>query len=323
MLEHGGQLLKASQQFGIPIENWLDLSTGINPISYPIGLIPTERLNRLPENNDRLHEIASRYYQTNNILAVSGSQWAIEHLPLLFDKKRIGVVSPSYFEHQQQWEKAGHKIISITEGRIDEYISKIDILIIVNPNNPTGKYYSKSQLTQWQNCLQNQGGYLIIDEAFLDCQPTQSKIEQSAQDNLIILRSIGKFFGLAGIRIGFVHAPDWIIESLQNLQGEWTIPNTSAWIAEQALADKNWQQKMRQKLPIMREETIQWIKRLAIDNLQVTASTELFVYLETKDAKKIYQTLGQQAILVRQFENPSAIRIGLNLVQRSLNINSL
>lgn len=308
MSKHGGQLIKASQKYGIPLEDWLDLSTGINPVSYPVKNIPASVLNQLPENDDRLIHAAKAYYKTQNVLTVSGSQWAIEQLPFLFPISRVGVINPSYYEHALQWQKAGHQIIEIIEGEVDNCLSDIDILIIINPNNPTGKFFSKKQLLSWHDSLQKKGGTLIIDEAFMDITPNKSLVSDNMLESLIILRSIGKFFGLAGIRIGFVIAEPKFLLRLKKCQGLWAISNTSAWIAEQALRDLVWQKKMRLQLPVMRKKTVKWLESIG---LRVSCATDLFIYVQTEEAEKIYLSLAKLGVLVRYFEEDNSLRFGL------------
>ena len=110
MLEHGGKLLRAAQHYGIPLTDWLDLSTGINPEVYPVRAIDPACWNRLPEDDDGLEAAAAAYYGNDRLLVLPGSQAGIQALPATFRPLVIACVSPLYEEHPQAWERAGHKL---------------------------------------------------------------------------------------------------------------------------------------------------------------------------------------------------------------------
>ena len=248
MLKHGGRLLEAAQQYQIPQSEWLDLSTGINPNGYPIPEIPHSTWQRLPEEQDGLLSAAKQYYQCQSILAVAGSQAAIQSLPLLRSTGITGIVTPSYAEHAHAWEKAGHTILTMAAHEIDQYISQLDTLVLVNPNNPTADTFSQKQCLNWLENLNQRQGWLIIDEAFIDCTPELSLSKLLPLKGLIILRSIGKFFGLAGLRTGFVLAEAAILNTLNELLGPWPLSNPSRFVCTYALQDKTWQEKAQQQL---------------------------------------------------------------------------
>lgn len=308
MLEHGGHLIAAAKQYNIPVTQWIDLSTGINPNGWPIPPIPAECWQRLPESDDGLIEAAKQYYQCQSVLPVAGSQAAIQSLPLLRKKSKVGVLSLAYAEHAYNWKKAGHDIIELTESTINDAVHKLDVLILINPNNPTAQRFTKSQLFDWHKQLQLRNGWLIIDEAFIDSTPENSLSSYPVTDGLIILRSIGKFFGLAGIRCGFVIAPDPIIKQLNQLLGPWTISHPSRYIATAALLDINWQQNTQLELT---KQSNRLALLLHNSGLKISSQTDLFVWIQTKSAKQIHQFLAQQGILTRLFNKPQSLRFGL------------
>jgi len=308
LLEHGGHLIEAAKKYNIPVNQWLDLSTGINPNGWPIPDIPAECWQRLPEPDDGLIDAAKNYYQCQSILPVAGSQAAIQSLPLLRNKSTVGVLSLAYAEHAYSWKKAGHEVIELSETTITNQLHKLDVLILINPNNPTAQRFTKTQLLEWHQQLQQRNGWLIIDEAFIDSTPEHSLSSYPLNDGLIILRSIGKFFGLAGIRCGFVITNHHILKQLDELLGPWTISNPSRYIATAALLDLNWQNKTQCDL---KNQSNRLALLLQNNGFKITARTDLFHWIQTDNAEYIHHTLAEQGILTRLFHNPLSLRFGL------------
>lgn len=308
MLEHGGRLLAAAEKYAIPVADWIDLSTGINPNGWPVPAIPGSCWQRLPETEDGLITAARQYYQCENLLAVAGSQAAIQALPLLRSCSRVGVLSPAYNEHAACWQKAGHQLLSLTPETIAENIDLLDVLVIINPNNPSGTLFSKAQLLDWHDKLQRRAGWLVIDEAFIDVNPEHSLASLPAGDGLIILRSIGKFFGLAGIRCGFVIAQQPLLNALDENLGVWTISHPSRYIAMLALLDQDWQQQTRLDLTAQSERLQQL---LTTHRLKPDGSTALFQWCKTPHAAIIHHELARLGILTRLFNQPDSLRFGL------------
>jgi len=308
LLEHGGHLIDAAEKYTIPLEQWIDLSTGINPNGWPIPSIPNECWQRLPESSDGLLAAAKQYYQCQSILPVAGSQAAIQALPLLRQHSKVGVLAPAYAEHAYSWKKAGHQVIELSIESIDTQLSQLDALILINPNNPAGQGFSKTQLLSWHQQLKQRNGWLVVDEAFIDSNPEQSLSHHPVDEGLIILRSIGKFFGLAGIRCGFVIATQQILNQLNEKLGPWTISHPSRYIATAALLDKSWQTKTRLEL---NKQTNRLALLLNQKSLKTTAITALFIWVKTDDAKQIHHALAQKGILTRLFTQPLSLRFGL------------
>ncbi|MCK5354148.1 MAG: threonine-phosphate decarboxylase, partial [Methyloprofundus sp.] len=280
-----------------------------NPNGYPIPDIPALIWQRLPEEQDELIPAAQDYYQCQSMLAVAGSQAAIQSLPLLRTAAgTTGIVSPSYAEHAYAWKKAGHTIVNMQAHDIDQYIEKLDTLVLVNPNNPTAATFSQKQCLGWLENLNQRQGWLIIDEAFIDCTPDLSLSKLLPLKGLIILRSIGKFFGLAGLRAGFVLAEPAILTPLNELLGPWALSNPSRFICTHALRDKAWQAQTRQQL---QQQSQRLHGLLSQYQLIPTGSTQLFQWLQTQYAAEIHQQLAQQAVFTRLFSQPASLRFGL------------
>lgn len=308
MLEHGGHLIDASNKYNIPKEQWIDLSTGINPNGWPVPAIPSECWQRLPESADGLLSAAKEYYQCQSILAVAGSQAAIQALPLLRKKSKVGVLAPAYAEHAYSWQKAGHEVVELSVETIESRLPQLDVLILINPNNPTGQRFSKTQLLNWHKQLDKRDGWLIIDEAFIDTTPENSLSSHPVSDGLIILRSIGKFFGLAGLRCGFVIATENTLTELNERLGPWTISHPSRYITTLALIDKDWHLKTQIEL---KKQSARLALLLTKYGLEVTAQTDLFLWVKMPDAEKIHYFLAEKGILTRLFTQPDSLRFGL------------
>ena len=166
MLEHGGRLRLAARHYGIPLADWLDLSTGINPHAWPVPPLAPEVWQRLPESDDGLEAAAAAYYGNAQLLPVAGSQAAIQALPTCFAPGRVLTLAPTYAEHPHAWRE--HHVTALPAARIAGAVGGADTLLLVQPNNPTGERFSREQLLDWHRDLASRGGRLIVDEAFLD-----------------------------------------------------------------------------------------------------------------------------------------------------------
>ncbi|MDR9437575.1 MAG: threonine-phosphate decarboxylase CobD [Thiohalophilus sp.] len=313
MPQHGGNLLEAARRYGRAPEQWLDLSTGINPAAYPVPALPDRVWQQLPQQSDGLIDAALEYYGAPAALPVAGSQQAIQLLPTLRAPGRVGVLAPSYNEHAYRWEQAGHTRVALypdtIESQLDTQIDSLDVLVVVNPNNPTGHCFAPAQLLEWHRRLQARGGWLVVDEAFIDCTPEQSLAAYSDLPGLIVLRSIGKFFGLPGLRGGFVLAEVGLLAALDERLGPWAVAGPARFIMQTALQDTNWQQRMREQLPLASERLAQLLTE---HGLPVGDRSPLFVWLPTSDAYTLHEQLARHGIWSRYFD-PAAGGPGLRL----------
>lgn len=298
MLEHGGNIAVAANQYGIAESDWLDLSTGINPQGWPVPKIPTEVWQRLPDQQHGVIEHACQYYGCRDALVSPGSQAAIQILPRLRSKCKVGIISPTYAEHAQAWQHHGHDVQLISSDKVEVALPQLDVLVVVSPNNPTGQRYTQAKLFSWHQQLQQKDGWLIIDEAFMDAEPENSLASQSHQQGLIILRSLGKFFGLAGLRCGFVLAEQKLLQKIQQQLGPWPVNGPALYIAAKALQDSDWQLQTRQRL---KQDAKRLIALLAGYDLVVDGDTALFQWLQHDDALMIHESLAAKGILTRYF----------------------
>ncbi|MBF0186138.1 MAG: threonine-phosphate decarboxylase [Magnetococcales bacterium] len=308
MLEHGGGIRRAAAQFGIAVEQWLDLSTGINPQGWPVPPVPDHCWLRLPEEEDGLGQAAAGYYQSESLLALAGTQQAITLLPRLRGPSKVAVLTPTYGEHAHCWRAAGHTVLEWEWPTLQLHWAACDVVVVVNPNNPTGGLLPVELLLSWRQQLQERGGWLVVDEAFMDATPQQSLAPFCGLPGLLVLRSVGKFFGLAGARCGFVLGDEVLLEALRRLAGPWSVCGASRWLVGAALQDQAWIARTRQLLPLhsQRLATLLQAHRLPPDG-----GTPLFQWLSTPTAALIWHLLAQQGILVRHFPQWNALRFGL------------
>ena len=254
-LEHGGRLRAAAKTWDIPLNQWLDLSTGINPHGWPVPAIPEEVWRRLPDPDDGLEQLIRQWVGAPDAaacMALAGSQAAIMHLPRIRKPCRVGVPSPGYQEHGHNWAVAGHRVIEIgndqREDDDESWLDELDVLVWINPNNPTGQVVDPDRLLSWHQRLQRRGGWLIVDEAFVDATPELSVGYATDRPGLIVMRSLGKFFGLAGLRAGAAVGDPDIVRRLSAMIGPWSISGPARFIMGQALADTQWQAATMERL---------------------------------------------------------------------------
>ena len=301
-----------AKKYSIPESQWLDLSTGLNPNGWPVPAIPASIWQALPQDEDGLQTAACKYYQCDYCLPVAGSQAAIQALPSLRKFSTVGIVSPTYAEHQQAWQKAGHKIKQLGMETVEQALEQLDVLIVVNPNNPTGHQVQPKTLLDWHQTLSKKGGWLIVDEAFMDSTPQFSLATSGIRPGLIILRSLGKFFGLAGLRCGFVISHHELLTLLAEKTGPWSVSAASRYVATLALQDTPWQTQTRQTL----EQNEQRLATLLNSHgFSVSGGTTLFKWIIHSEAKQLFEHFAKQGILVRLFDEPttttSSLRFGL------------
>ncbi|MCB5195105.1 threonine-phosphate decarboxylase CobD [Deefgea salmonis] len=242
---HGGNLLAVQARFGGGDADWLDCSTGISPYSYPLPAMPESVAQRLPQISAEFGVVLKQYYGSAQCLPVAGSQAAIVALPQLRAPCRVGVLRLSYAEHAWRWQLAGHVMCVLARDEIDAALDTLDVLILVNPNNPDGHCWTAQQLLAMHARLAARGAWLIVDEAFIDVDAAESVCQAASQPHrsgLIVLRGIGKFFGLAGLRLGLVFTDQAILAALAQIIGPWSVSGPALWAGQLALADVAWQQ---------------------------------------------------------------------------------
>ena len=305
--EHGGDLDKAINKYGGKKEQWIDLSTGINPNSYPHSDINIKEFRNLPSKTDilKLNEIAKISFQTNaSVSSLMGAQAAINILPVLFPIGNITILEPTYNEYNKVFSDFSRNIITV---RTLHELKNSQIAILCNPNNPDGRLFSNEDLIELSKNVQ----VLIVDESFIDQYPENSlstKINNQT-NNIIILRSFGKFFGLAGLRLGFTITGKKLDEKIKDLIGPWPISSIASIIASKALCDNVW-----------KENTIKYLQENSrlIDSLtsklkwEIVGGTNLFRLYKTPNASIAQDKLAKLKVWTRRFSySPYWIRLGI------------
>jgi len=308
MLEHGGRLLRAAERYGIAPEKWLDLSTGISPFGWPVPQIPASVWQRLPEDDDGLAEAACSYYNARQLLPVAGSQAAIQALPLLRRRSRVGVIAPGYSEHAHAWRRAGHAVETSSAAMLLAEVARFDVIVLIHPNNPGGDRFARADLLACHASLAARGGWLIVDEAFMDATPEHSLIAETQREGLIVLRSVGKFFGLAGARAGFVGADADLLETLREQLGPWNLSGPTRFVLKQALSDHAWHSSARDCLHAASARLASVLSR---HGLMPSAGCAFFQCWQDVRAEAVHVALAKQGILTRYFETPASLRFGL------------
>ncbi|MFJ2538549.1 MULTISPECIES: threonine-phosphate decarboxylase CobD [unclassified Pseudomonas] len=308
MLEHGGRLRKAALDYGIAEADWLDLSSGLAPWPFPIPDIPLRAWARLPETDDGLEQAACDYYGASQVLPVAGSQMAIQLLPRLRRAGKVGVLSPCYAEHAEAWRRSGYIVREMLEQEVDFFIDNLDVLVVVNPNNPTGLSLSPARLLDWHARLAQRGGWLVVDEAFMDNTPQLSLAAHTHQVGLIVLRSFGKFFGLAGVRLGFVLAERKLLKLLAEQVGPWAVSGPTRVLGRACLRDTEGHTRQRIRSDEASERLALVLERYGF---KPHGGCALFQWLITEHAAALYEFMARRGILLRLFTHNSSLRFGL------------
>jgi cobalamin biosynthetic protein CobC len=302
---HGGMLDTASEIYGIGRDRWLDLSTGINANPYPLPDLAQDYWYRLPDAglDGWLRESAAQCYgvvDPQQIVPAPGTQALIQMLPLLFPPQSVLVVSPTYREHARCWQKAGHAVRTGTFADAED----AQIAIVVNPNNPDGRLYEPQDLLRLAR-----DRLVVVDEAFADVVPDISVAGKVAGANLIVLRSVGKMFGLAGMRLGFAVARPELSCRLRDALGPWAVSGPAAAVGAVMLADEAWIRATRVRLKAAAGKLDGLLMR---SRLAVLGGTPLFRLVENPQAAALFEHLCAQGVLVRRFaDNDKWLRFGI------------
>lgn len=295
--DHGGGLDAAARQFGGARADWIDLSTGINPVAYPIGTIEFDAWTALPDQAAQaaLTDAARIFWDVPPqaaILATPGASAPIAMIPRLREKGRVHIAAPTYNEHAAAFTAAGW---TATATRQDA-----DAKVIVHPNNPDGRLFTATDLT---------APLRIIDESFCDVTPAASLIPQAAAEGTLILKSFGKFWGLAGLRLGFVMGDPDLVAALAQMLGPWPVAGPALRIGTAALSDPDWATEPRNRL------TTQSARLDALmqgAGAQIIGGTTLFRLYEVDDAARWQTRLARHHIWSRVFPyNARWLRLGL------------
>ncbi len=311
-MKHGGDLTQAMAEFGGATEEWLDLSTGINPWPWPIRKLPDVVWQRLPSRADEQALLAAaraayRVSETAGIVAAGGTQALIQLLPRIAADGAVAIVGPTYSEHSAAWSDAGHSIAAI--GDLAELPAHATHTVIVNPNNPDGRIVEPHRLAETAVALQRRGGWLVIDEAFADVEGSISAVASCGKLPIVILRSFGKFYGLAGIRLGFAITTPDLAHRIHAQLGPWAVSGPALHIGARALRDAPWAMQTRVRLAA---QAIKLDGVLLKAGFEVIGGTSLYRLARHPEAAALHRRLAQKKIWCRSFDwSRDVLRFGL------------
>ncbi|MBE7245741.1 MAG: threonine-phosphate decarboxylase [Actinomycetospora chiangmaiensis] len=310
VIAHGGDLGSLRRAFPDAPKPWLDLSTGINPIPYPVPPIEASAWTRLPEAAEvqALRAAAASAYgapSDAHIVPAPGTQILIETLPRLLAPTRVAVLGPTYAEHAAGWSRAGHTVCTVADLAA---VSDARVVVIVDPNNPDGRTFPLAERRALAEALQARGGLLVADEAFADLEPVESLCPHVGP-GLVVLRSFGKTYGLAGLRLGFAVAEPGIADRIAGALGPWAVSGPALAIGSAALSDAAW----RAEAARARAADAARLDRMIVrGGGQIVGGTCLFRTAEFSDGPGLYRRLAEAGIAVRRFaERPERLRFGL------------
>ncbi len=293
-------------------EPWVDLSTGINPHPYPLFDLPATSLTRLPEasRHRELEDIAASAYGAParaNLVAAPGTQLL---LPLVYSLRAPGrakILGPTYAEHCRSAALCGHDAEEVATVNA---LEDADIAIVVSPNNPDGKVISRERLLALAAVLRRKGGLLVVDEAFMDVGPREESLcGDVAEGEIVVLRSFGKFFGLAGVRLGFAVAASDITKRLGDRLGPWSVAGPALEYGIRALGDTGWADDMRGRL---KADAARLDDMLGSCGIEVGGGTALFRHFDIRHGQSLFEMLGRRGVLLRNFAGrPDVLRCGL------------
>ena len=303
MRDHGGNIDGAIARFGG--SDWIDLSTGINRVPYPVPALQPEDWTMLPTQSAKqaLLDVAAQTYGCPApMLAVAGAQAAIQMIPRLAKPGRARVLGPTYNAHAAALRAAGWKVEQVSQfGQL----AGADLAVVVNPNNPDGRSYTPEDLLG----LAARVGRLVVDESFADAEPALSLAGQAGQAGLLVLRSFGKFYGLAGVRLGFVIGHQADIAALTEMAGPWPVNGAALRIGAAALADKAWAAATTARLGA---EAARLDAMAAAVGWALVGGCALFRSYETPDAETAQNRLAKAQIWSRIFPYSNRwLRLGL------------
>jgi cobalamin biosynthetic protein CobC len=307
---HGGALEVARRLAPQAPEPWVDLSTGINPHAFPLPRLEPDVWRRLPgaEALAKLEAAAALRYGVapQGVVAGPGSQALIHALSHILPRGAVGVLAPTYGGFAAAFAAAGVRVV---EAKRLEDMADLDVSIVVNPNNPDGRVTPRADLLDLHERLARRGAMLIVDEAFADFDCEESLAASLPTSGAVVLRSFGKTYGLAGLRLGFALASPDIARSLRAALGPWPVSGPAIAIGASALADSDWLEATRARLG---KDAARLDALLRGAGWRIIGGTRLFRLAAHADARAAFRRLLAAGILARPFaEAPDWLRFGI------------
>lgn len=294
--DHGGGLDKAVAQYGGMRAQWIDLSTGINPAPYPIDDFTSDDWTALPDATafNVLNTAARQFWNVPAgaaMLPAPGASSLIARIPALAPPSRVDIPTPTYNEHAAAFSQQGW---ALAED------NTFTAQVLVHPNNPDGRLWQSSDVT---------AQLTIIDESFCDIAPDASLMHLAEREGVIILKSFGKFWGLAGLRLGFAIGDPDLIAQLKNFIGPWAVSGPALRTGATALSDLHWANQTRARLGT---DAARLDQLMANHSATLVGGTSLFRLYDVSEAAVWQDKLAQAHIWSRIFPYSKRwLRLGL------------
>jgi cobalamin biosynthetic protein CobC len=308
---HGGNIDDVRRRYPRAPEPWIDLSTGINPLPYPFAPVPPQTWSRLPTGADQLAllQSAARRYRIDelaSIVAAPGTQALVQLIPRCVQPCRVAILGPTYEEFALCWRRQGHEVHEVADFAA---LADGDVAVVVNPNNPTGQALPRAALCSLAASLASRGGMLLVDEAFIDACADAESVAPLLPPGAVVLRSFGKIYGLAGVRLGFAVAAAHVAARLRAELGPWAVSGPAIALGIAALDDDAWLARARQRLARDGSRLDAMLERA---NCSIVGGTPLFRLVTAAEAARLADRLAHHGIHVRRFNYaPSWLRFGL------------
>ena len=297
--DHGGGLDAAVARFGGARADWIDLSTGINPVPYPLPDLAPGDWTALPDAGARraLCDAARAFWKVPDgaeVLPAPGASALIARLPALAPPARGRILPPTYNEHAAAFAAHGWQVVDTAQA-------PAEAAVLVHPNNPDGRVWTEADAAAARFC--------VIDESFCDVMPAASLVAQAAQPGRVVLKSFGKFWGLAGLRLGFAIATPDTLAPLAAMIGPWAVSGPALRIGAAALGDAGWAARTRARLAADRARLDRLMQAAGAE---IAGGTDLFGLYRVADAAAWQERLARARIWTRVFPySPRLIRLGL------------
>lgn len=309
--QHGGRVAVAQAAFPDAPLPWIDLSTGLNPDPYPTSGIEIDWAP-LPDERQlaEVEQAAAAVFGLDRARActVPGTEIGLRLLGTFDLPRPVRIVSPAYGSYRNIWSGAQ----PVMADELDEASMLPGTLVLANPNNPDGRLRAASEMVGLAHRVAAAGGTLIVDEAFVDATPEASLLPHLAglsPAHIIVLRSFGKFFGLGGLRLGFVVCGDARMKQLRHQLGSWPLSAAALVIGSAAYRDLEWAALTRRRLVAAADRLDGLLGR---HGLASSGECPLFRLVTCPEASRLFTALADQGILTRPFDYaPTWLRLGL------------
>jgi cobalamin biosynthetic protein CobC len=311
-MQHGGDLTEAMARFGGRPADWLDLSTGINPSAYPLPALAPDLATRLPSSADlarliAVARVAYRVPDAADLVAASGTSALIALLPRLLPPGPVAIVGPTYGEHALAWRAAGCPVVDVPAG--GDLPDGARHAVLVHPNNPDGRLAPADEVRRLADAVARRGGVVLVDESFVDVAPSATHVGLCQSHPVVVLRSFGKFYGLAGVRLGFAVGAPALVAALRAALGPWAVSGWALAIGAAALGDGGWSEAMRARL---RADADRLDGVLEAGGLTRVGGTSLYRLARHTRARALHAALAEHRIWVRRFDwADDLLRFGL------------